>query len=346
VLGLLALPDHDVSRHDLFALLASAPIVNAGGQPVPAAAWERVSREAGVVAGIRQWDERLGRLAAGLHRAGADATGAADPADDAGAALGRRARRRAAEAEDLRRYLTSQPILARPPSTWQGLAALGRDLAERYLGGDRCRASWPEAERVAHDKGVAALDRLGGLDGIDPHPTMEQFRRTLELELDADLGRVGRLGDGVFVGPVGLALGQDLDVVVVLGLAEGTFPPARPTTPLPDHGASGPAASRSPSTPVVAAPPATGGPRRRRHPGRAVLAPGRSAPVHGAPGVAMAPRRRRRLDRRAVWSHDVLQLQSPWVEHALIRRRSRHHRLPDHGPGAPPPRCRRSTAGP
>jgi RecB family exonuclease len=319
VLGLLALPDHDVSRHDLFALLAGTPIVNASGQPVPAAAWERVSREAGVVAGIRQWDERLARFAAGLYRAGADPAGATDPADDAGAAPGRRARRRAAEAEDLRAFVLDLAArLARPPSTWRGLASLGRELAERYLGGDRCRASWPEAERVAHDKVVAALDRLGGLDGIDPRPTMEQFRRTLELELDADLGRVGRLGDGVFVGPVGLALGQDLDVVVVLGLAEGTFP-TRPTDDalLPDHeriraGGLLPLAADAPSW--------------QHHQLRAVLAAARTQVVLCWPRGDL----RRSTEHLAsrwlldvvgartgarVWSHDVLALRAPWVEH-------------------------------
>ena len=52
--------------------------------------------------------------------------------------------------------------------------------------------------------------------------------RTLALELDADLGRVGRFGDGVLVGPVAMGVGLDLDLVVVLGLAEGTLPGARP----------------------------------------------------------------------------------------------------------------------
>ena len=50
------------------------------------------------------------------------------------------------------------------------------------------------------------------------------FRRTFELELDAARDRVGRLGDGVLVGPVGMALGVDLDRVWVCGLAEGLFP--------------------------------------------------------------------------------------------------------------------------
>src|SRR5439155_19210009 len=51
LLGLLALPDHDVSRHDLFGLLAGAPFRTADRRLAPTSAWERASREAGVVSG-------------------------------------------------------------------------------------------------------------------------------------------------------------------------------------------------------------------------------------------------------------------------------------------------------
>jgi RecB family exonuclease len=61
---------------------------------------------------------------------------------------------------------------------------------------------------------------------VDDPPTLDVFRRTLELELDADLGRVGRLGEGVLVGPLSYAVGLDLDLVIVLGMAEGTLPAA------------------------------------------------------------------------------------------------------------------------
>ncbi len=188
----------------------------------------------------------------------------------------------------------------------------------RYLGGDAWRASWPEAERVAADKVLGALDRLAGLDEVDPSPTLERFRRTLELELDADLGRVGRLGQGVFVGPVGLALGQDLDVTIVLGLAEGTFP-SRPADDslLPDRERA-----------------RTGGelpltrdrPHRQHHELLAVLA------ATGQRAVLLSPRGdlRRSSERvpsrwlldvvggrtgRRLWSDDLARLEAPWIQH-------------------------------
>jgi RecB family exonuclease len=69
-----------------------------------------------------------------------------------------------------------------------------------------------------------ALDRLGALDAVEGPVHLDVFTRTLEQELEADLGRVGRFGDGVLVGSVEMGIGLDLDLVVVLGLAEGSFP--------------------------------------------------------------------------------------------------------------------------
>jgi len=92
------------------------------------------------------------------------------------------------------------------------------------------------AEQRAAERVERALDRLGCLDSIDGPTDLEVFRRTLELELDADLGRVGRMGEGVLVAPVSMGVGLDLDLVVVLGLAEGSFPgPTRDDSLLPDH---------------------------------------------------------------------------------------------------------------
>jgi ATP-dependent helicase/nuclease subunit B len=95
---------------------------------------------------------------------------------------------------------------------------------------------WPDDERRAAEKTDAALDRLATLDAVDAEAQLDVFRRTLELELDADLGRVGRFGEGVLVGPLSYAIGLDLDLVVILGLAEGTLPaPVRDDSLLPDR---------------------------------------------------------------------------------------------------------------
>jgi RecB family exonuclease len=50
------------------------------------------------------------------------------------------------------------------------------------------------------------------------------FHAALEAELADGLTTLGRLGDGVFVGPVPMAVGIDADLVIVLGLIEGTLP--------------------------------------------------------------------------------------------------------------------------
>jgi ATP-dependent helicase/nuclease subunit B len=317
LLGLLGWPDRAFRRDDLFALLAGAPVRQADGWRIPTSAWERISREAGVVAGAAQWDVRLAALAASQR---ADAELMRRQPDEAPEWMVERAERRAQRAEELRAFALEligrlDPVSL--PSTWDGLARHCRDLIGRYLGGDLARAEWPEAERVAADKVLTAVDRLGGLDAIDPSPSVERFRRTLELELDADLGRVGRLGDGVFVGPVGLALGQDLDVVIVLGMAEGTFP-ARPVDDalLPDReraragGELALAAERVP---------------RQHHELLAALAGAQQAVLLAPRGDLRRSSERvpsrwlldivgRRLD-RPVWSDDLATIEAPWIEH-------------------------------
>ena len=62
------------------------------------------------------------------------------------------------------------------------------------------------------------------------------FRRTLELELDGGLGRVGSFGNGVLVGPAVMATGLQLDRVWILGMSEGSFPSrTRDDSMLPDR---------------------------------------------------------------------------------------------------------------
>lgn len=234
LLALLALPDHDLSRHDVAAWLAGAPIRGADNRPAPVAAWERASRAAGVVAGLDQWQSRLTRLADDLE---ADAHQAERDTELEWRA--ERLRRDADAARTLAVFVTDLDAALRPGGrgrTWSGLASWCRSLVRTYLGGEALRTEWPAEEQAAALRIDAALDRLGDLDGIDPDPSPATFRRALELQLADDLGRHGTFGNGVLVGSVQLALGLELDQVIVVGLAEGSFPARRRDDPLlPDR---------------------------------------------------------------------------------------------------------------
>ncbi len=216
LLRILALADTDFARDDVCGLFAAAPVLDGRGRPVPAAQWERLSRDAGVVRGVSEWDARLGRYAATLT-----------PGD--------RADRVRAQVDALRTFvskLSSELDPERLSNTWSGLARLAHQLVQRYFGGEARRTAWPPFEQVAARRVESVLDRLATLDTIDPGPTIDTFRRTFELELDAARDRVGRLGDGVLVGPVAMALGVDLDRLWVCGLAEGRFPSVPHDDPL------------------------------------------------------------------------------------------------------------------
>ncbi len=233
LLGLLRLPDRDFHRHDVMALLASAPVWY-GARTVPAARWERISRRAGIVRGAGQWHDRLGRHASAMERELAEELAVPDrePRPDWYAHELDATRELAAFVAELHDALA---VGARAGASWRELSDWARGLVHAFLGRDTRRVTWPESEQQAADRVEGALERLAGLDAVEPAPGLDVFRRTLELELEADLGRVGRLGYGILMGHVALGLGLDLDRVFVCGLAEGTFPArVRDDSLLPD----------------------------------------------------------------------------------------------------------------
>jgi ATP-dependent helicase/nuclease subunit B len=235
LLDLLALPERGFRRQDVFAWLASAPVL-VDGRWAPTGAWERLSREAGVVAGRRDWDERLTAIEDGNE---AQAVAIAADADQP-AWRSDRLRLDAERARELRDLVVGLiddlAAAAAAPRRWREHATWARSHLRTLLGGLGRRERWPDAEQKAADRVDAALDRLAALDGIEGPVGLDVFQRTLALELDSDLGRVGRFGEGVFVGPVAMGIGLDLDVVIVLGLTEGTYPaPVRDDSLLPDH---------------------------------------------------------------------------------------------------------------
>ena len=250
LLEMLALQDRGFSRRAVMAWLAGAPVSikqsdpgaerpdgnrdreaaptddapSSRWQSAPSAAWERTARAARVDAGIGSWRERLERYAADCL---ADAE--RYQADENQIWRGDRLRRDAARATELLGFverlhddLSPQPA----PRTWAALADWCQSVARKDLGG-RLRGSWPDEERELADRVDSAISRLGDLDGTDDNPSVAAFRRALQLELETTPHRHGRLGRGVLVGPVGLAVGLELDLAVVCGMAEGTFPARR-----------------------------------------------------------------------------------------------------------------------
>ena len=236
LLDMLALPDSGFSRRAVMAWLASAPVSvkrpddssdETGAhrwQGVPSAAWERAARAARVESGLDSWTQRLDRYAADLN---AEADQLSNDEDQL-----RRADRIRVDAEralELRTFVEElhQDLNPRPmPRNWADLAAWCHRLVQKYLGG-RVRRRWPDDERGLAEKVDSAITRLGDLDGTDDNPSPAAFRRALQLELETTPSRHGRLGVGVLVGPVDLALGVELDLALVCGMAEGTFPARR-----------------------------------------------------------------------------------------------------------------------
>ncbi len=207
VLDLLDVDRRGLRRRNLFDLLADVPARDADGAYLPTASWERVSRAAGI-ARDDDWDRRLGAIAT------------SEPW--------------AASASSLRSYVAElrtalgHPAARRPWAAWSTWC---NDQVERWLGRHTIERL-PEAEYRAWEALTLALDRLGHLDPIGDPVTRHQFRTTLEAELEASPAREGRVGNGVTVGPLAGAVGLDVDVVVVVGAADGLLPPTPRSDPL------------------------------------------------------------------------------------------------------------------
>ena len=243
VLALLNLKSCGFRRDEVFALLSEmAPTLPAGKEPdtakrkpAPVMAWERISCQAGVARGADQWETRLAHHAEKLRKDAAEGQERPDHIEERVEWL----RREADHADSLARFMAELVNRLSPdpaPTTWKLWCQWVKELIDTYLEGDTAQDDWPEPEKKAAKEVRKILDRLAGLEEIEPHPRVAAFLPTLVSELSAPTERVGQVGKGVFVGRIGDSLGMALDRLTLVGMAEGIFPHSPLDDPLlPDR---------------------------------------------------------------------------------------------------------------
>jgi hypothetical protein len=236
LLGALALPDGDFRRRDVVAWLRGGPVRDpATGSLVPASRWDRIAREAGVVGGLAQWVQRLHR-AIDLRRERITERAAHDDGIDLDEAIAEDSRLAALAALGAFVEGLAQRLQPPTPPRWDTWAAWAIGLLEAHLGEAGAATGWPDEEHEAFGAIVDALALLGQLDPVDRPPDLARFRRALERELEQRARPHGTFGRGVVVDRLAAVVGADLDLVIVLGGAEGTLPPRRGDDPLvPDR---------------------------------------------------------------------------------------------------------------
>ncbi len=232
LVGLLDMPEGEFRRADVMEWLTSCPVRPPGGtaRGFSPSRWDSLTRTAGVVRGVEQWRDRLGRHAARLDEEATGRLGAEEITEA-------RADRMRAEAGTAREVLAFVERLAgdvEPPengSRWGEFCEWAGDLLDRYLDDRRL----PEAEAVALERVTRSMRELAAADSVGRGCTLEEFRQAAADSLRGTVGHLGVTGQGVFVSSIGAAAGMDFDVVWVLGMVEGGMPPAtRPDPLLPE----------------------------------------------------------------------------------------------------------------
>ncbi len=230
---LLTVVESDFSRESVMEWIAEAPVKGDNGTPASAelGRWETVSREAGIVGGISQWTERLGR-----HRGHvSQRIEKLERLEETTPAILSGLRELVSSSRRLESFIKKLEADAPPPQSdrWRDHARWAERLLKKYAFNPE---RWPEEHRDSYDQVLAKLDDISGLDTVAGHTDLAGFRLMFSDALESSSGRLGKVGEGVFVGPVASAQGMDFDVVHLVGVAEGAFPPRVAEDPmLPDH---------------------------------------------------------------------------------------------------------------
>ena len=237
LLGLLRLPGAQWSRAAVLGWLRDAPVRD-GSTRLPIATWQRQAAEAGVTRGpAGQWAAKLDRLATRTEQVCVE-EGETWPSE------------RAADARALAGFVADAARRVEEidaAGTWADAARLLRKTLDHYLGGATAVTSWganadaladPElrarcdVERSAYEETLAVIEGLAGVDDVEAPVGAGTLRDVLEQELTHRVREAAGVGRGVLVGPLPDIAGADLDLLIIVGAAEGSYPPRGHEHPL------------------------------------------------------------------------------------------------------------------
>ena len=221
--------------NDVAPWLAAAPIRTASGRLAPTARWNQLARRANLQGGPDDWPTRLARYRAtcldDLKRLTRSA-GERNP----GRLLWIEAELEQVDglaefAGQLARFAQESP----PTGRWSDVAESARAQLTRLLGDRQALGVYvsgdDDLELARWDDVQALLTELSWLDDLNL-TTAERFVSAARRGLERPTGHHGRVGDGVYVGPLSPAAGLRWDVVYIVGAAEKSLPQIRSEDPL------------------------------------------------------------------------------------------------------------------
>ncbi|MDE2779520.1 MAG: PD-(D/E)XK nuclease family protein [Chloroflexota bacterium] len=239
--GLLSLAEKDFQRDELMDWLTSCPVSPPGvrAEGFNPTLWDTISRSAGVVGGLDQWRERLENYARNTI-ARADDDEKTDAISEARASAMRDS---AAAGLELRRFVVELAEAVKPPvdgSKWEAFSDWASGLFTQYLDSVSAATNAAERERFESEKEsverilkeIAAADAFNAGDAVKAGATAEEFKQVVEASLQVPQGHLGPTGQGVFVSSFQNAVGMSFDRTWLVGMIEGSVPPAQRPDPL------------------------------------------------------------------------------------------------------------------
>ena len=231
LLGLLDLSSREFRRADVMAWLTGCPVLPPTGRTpgFNPSHWDSLTRKAGVVSGLEQWNDRLNRFANDLVDTATDRLGK----DEISEGRAERMRYEANAARNAVAFIGKLGGDVRPPtdgSSWAQFCGWAKGLLATYLSRDA-------RNDKAFERVEELLEELMAADSINDSTTVDVFRQTIEEALRAPVGQLGPTGSGVFVSSLEVAAGMSFDAVWLVGMIEGVVPPAiRPDPLIPESG--------------------------------------------------------------------------------------------------------------